>query len=87
MHLTLANATVAEATEYAEEGLYLKAKAFEEYGQAATVKLVLDKLPEIATEVARPLAKIDDIVWGYAKTGYKTVNGIHKSILHSLDFI
>ena len=46
----------------------LKAKAFEEYGQAATVKLVLDKLPEIATEVARPLAKIDDIVRGYAKT-------------------
>ena len=40
----------------------LKAQAYENYGEAATMKLVLDQLPKIAGEVAKPLAKIDDIV-------------------------
>jgi len=40
----------------------LKAESYASYGEAATMSLVLEKLPQIATEVARPLAKINDIV-------------------------
>jgi len=40
----------------------LKASAYKEYGEAATMKLVLDALPKIAAEVAAPLAKVDEIV-------------------------
>ena len=40
----------------------LKASAYKDYGEAATMKLVLDALPKIAAEVAAPLAKVDEIV-------------------------
>ena len=40
----------------------MKAESYASYGEAATMSLVLEKLPQIATEVARPLAKINDIV-------------------------
>merc|ERR1712235_26250 len=47
----------AEASE-----MELKASAYKDYGEAATMKLVLDALPKIAAEVAAPLAKVDEIV-------------------------
>jgi len=40
----------------------LKASAYKDYGDAATMKLVLDALPKLAAEVAAPLSKVDEIV-------------------------
>uniref|UniRef100_A0A8C2TL24 Flotillin n=2 Tax=Coturnix japonica TaxID=93934 RepID=A0A8C2TL24_COTJA len=58
-----AEAFVIEAIGMAEaEGLKLKAKALQNYGEAAKLALVLDALPEIAAKVAAPLSKVDEIV-------------------------
>merc|ERR1719392_600466 len=44
------------------EGMRLKAAAYKNYGDAAIMSLVLEALPQIAAEVAAPLAKTDEIV-------------------------
>ena len=40
----------------------MKAKAYQQYGDEAVMALVLESLPSIAKQVAKPLAKVDDIV-------------------------
>ncbi|XP_059511415.1 flotillin-2 isoform X3 [Stegostoma tigrinum] len=44
------------------ERMRLKAAAYQQYGNAAKMALVLDALPKIAAEVTAPLAKTDEIV-------------------------
>ncbi|XP_067866857.1 flotillin-2-like isoform X1 [Heterodontus francisci] len=44
------------------EKMRLKAAAYQQYGSAAKMALVLDALPKIAAEVTAPLAKTDEIV-------------------------
>ncbi|XP_072326046.1 flotillin-2 isoform X2 [Scyliorhinus torazame] len=44
------------------EKMRLKAAAYQQYGNAAKVALVLNALPKIAAEVTAPLAKTDEIV-------------------------
>ncbi|XP_040580298.1 LOW QUALITY PROTEIN: flotillin-2 [Lepeophtheirus salmonis] len=64
MRLTgAAEARAIEAVGRAEaEKMRMKAAAYKQYGDAAIMALVLDALPQIAAEVAAPLAKIDEIV-------------------------
>lgn len=58
-----AEASVIEAIGKAEaEKMKLKAEAYQQYGDAAKTALVLDCLPEIASKVAAPLSKVDEIV-------------------------
>merc|ERR1719158_2046992 len=52
-----------EAVGRAEaESMRMKASAYKQYGDAAIMSLVLEALPQIAAEVAAPLAKTDEIV-------------------------
>nr|AID21726.1 flotillin-2 [Dugesia japonica]APU52172.1 flotillin-2 [Dugesia japonica] len=44
------------------ERMRLKAAAYNKYGDAAILSLVLDALPKVAAEVAAPLAKTNEIV-------------------------
>ena len=44
------------------EALRMKAEAMKEYGQAAMMEMVVDKLPEMAKAVAEPLSKTDKII-------------------------
>merc|ERR1711936_82999 len=46
----------------AAERMRMKASAYKQYGDAAVMALVLEALPQIAAEVAAPLAKTDEIV-------------------------
>merc|ERR550539_1147183 len=56
-------ATAIEAVGRAEaEKMRMKASAYKQYGDAAIMALVLEALPQIAAEVAAPLAKTDEIV-------------------------
>eukprot|EP00051_Salpingoeca_urceolata_P028242 m.485829 g.485829 ORF g.485829 m.485829 type:complete len:451 (+) comp24000_c0_seq1:113-1465(+) len=58
-----AEASVISAIGEAEaNAMSARANAYKEYGDAAVTSLVLDALPEIAAEVAAPLAKTDEIV-------------------------
>ncbi|XP_044139739.1 flotillin-2 isoform X1 [Bufo gargarizans] len=58
-----AEASVIEAIGKAEaERMKLKAGAYQHYGEAAKMALVLECLPEIAAKVSAPLAKVDEIV-------------------------
>lgn len=58
-----AEAKAIEAVGRAEaESMRMKASAYKQYGDAATMSLVLEALPQIAAEVASPLAKTDQIV-------------------------
>merc|ERR550517_1900279 len=58
-----AEARAIEAVGRAEaESMRMKASAYKQYGDAAIMSLVLDALPQIAAEVAAPLAKTDEIV-------------------------
>uniref|UniRef100_A0A670KAM0 Flotillin n=1 Tax=Podarcis muralis TaxID=64176 RepID=A0A670KAM0_PODMU len=58
-----AEALVIEAIGKAEaEKMKLKAEAYQQYGEAAKMALVLDALPQIAAKVAAPLSKVDEIV-------------------------
>merc|ERR1719419_1059012 len=58
-----ADARAVEAVGRAEaERMRMKASAYKQYGDAAIMSLVLDALPQIAAEVAAPLAKTDEIV-------------------------
>merc|ERR1719225_2215346 len=56
-------ARAIEAVGRAEaEKMRMKASAYKQYGDAAIMALVLESLPQIAAEVAAPLAKTDEIV-------------------------
>lgn len=44
------------------EALRMKAEAMKEYGQAAMMEMVVDKLPEMAKAVAEPLSRTDKII-------------------------
>lgn len=58
-----AEAKSIEAVGRAEaESMRMKAKAYQQYGDEAVMALVLESLPSIAKQVAKPLEKIDDIV-------------------------
>merc|ERR1712024_25654 len=58
-----AEAKAVEAVGRAEaEKMRMKASAYKQYGDAAIMSLVLEALPQIAAEVAAPLAKTDEIV-------------------------
>ncbi|XP_061460572.1 flotillin-2 isoform X2 [Rhineura floridana] len=58
-----AEALVIEAIGKAEaEKMKLKAEAYQQYGEAAKMALVLDALPAIAAKVSAPLSKVDEIV-------------------------
>merc|ERR1719500_2254104 len=58
-----AEARAVEAVGRAEaESMRLKASAYKQYGDAAIMSLVLEALPQIAAEVAAPLAKTEEIV-------------------------
>merc|ERR1719158_2249302 len=58
-----AEARAVEAVGRAEaESMRMKAAAYQQYGDAAVMSLVLEALPSIAAEVAAPLAKTDEIV-------------------------
>merc|ERR1712050_105498 len=58
-----AEAKAVEAVGRAEaEKMRMKASAYKQYGDAAIMALVLEALPQIAAEVAAPLAKTDEIV-------------------------
>merc|ERR1719193_512266 len=58
-----AEAKAVEAVGRAEaERMRMKASAYKQYGDAAVLALVLEALPQIAAEVAAPLAKTDEIV-------------------------
>merc|ERR1719517_80131 len=58
-----ADARAIEAVGRAEaEKMRMKASAYKQYGDAAIMALVLEALPQIAAEVAAPLAKTDEIV-------------------------
>merc|ERR1719499_983468 len=58
-----AEAKAVEAVGRAEaERMRMKASAYKQYGDAAIMSLVLEALPQIAAEVAAPLAKTDEIV-------------------------
>ncbi|XP_063811970.1 flotillin-2 isoform X2 [Pseudophryne corroboree] len=58
-----AEALVIEAIGKAEaEKMKLKAEAYQHYGEAAKIALVLECLPQIAAKVSAPLAKVDEIL-------------------------
>merc|ERR1719168_491116 len=58
-----ADARAVEAVGRAEaEKMRMKASAYKQYGDAAILSLVLESLPQIASEVSAPLAKTDEIV-------------------------
>ena len=58
-----AEAKAIEAVGRAEaESMRVKAKAYQQYGDAAIMALVVEALPSIAAEIAAPLAKTDKIV-------------------------
>ena len=44
------------------EALRMKAEAMKEFGQAAMMEMVVDKLPDMAKAVAEPLSKTDKII-------------------------
>ena len=44
------------------EGMKVKADAFQYYGDAAIMDMIIDILPKVAAEVAAPLARTEDIV-------------------------
>ncbi|VDP98295.1 unnamed protein product [Trichobilharzia regenti] len=59
----IAKAEALEAVGRAEaERMRLRAEAYNKYGDAAILNLILDTLPQIAAEVAAPLSKTKEIV-------------------------
>lgn len=44
------------------EGMKVKADAFQYYGDAAIMDMIIDILPKVAAEVAAPLARTEDII-------------------------
>jgi flotillin len=58
----LAQAEVIKAQGYAQaDAMEKKAAAWQQYNQAAVIQMVVEKMPEIASAIAAPLAKTDKI--------------------------
>ena len=43
------------------EAMQKKADAFKKYGQAAMAQMIIDRLPEIAKNIAEPMSAIDSV--------------------------
>ena len=78
-----------EAVGRAEaEKMRMKASAYKQYGDAAIMALVLEALPQIAAEVAAPLAKTDEIVLlGGADKTTTEVNKLLGKYSHEFDLL
>lgn len=58
----IATAQAIEKKGLAEaEAMQKKADAFKKYGQAAMTQMIVERLPEIATAIASPMAAIDNV--------------------------
>lgn len=71
------------------EAMLKKAEAFKQYNDAAVTQMIIEKLPEIASSVAAPLAKTEKIVIvdngsGESKNGAAKVSGYVTDIIASL---
>ena len=66
--------SIAEA-----EGIDKKAEAMKKYGEAAVVEMIMKALPEIAKNVAEPLAKVDKITMYGEGNNTKLVSDIVNS--------
>jgi flotillin len=68
------------------ESLGNRAKAYEKYNQAAIYEMILDKLPELAKNVAEPLSKIEKIVMieSDGKLGTSKITGQVAEVLAQL---
>jgi flotillin len=53
---------ILDVGEAEAEGMKVKADAFQYYGDAAIMDMIIDVLPKVASEVAAPLARTEDIV-------------------------
>ena len=59
----LAQAEVIKAQAMAEaDGMQARAEAWKQYNEAAIAQMFIDKLPDIVSALAAPLAKVDRIV-------------------------
>ncbi len=59
----MAEVDIIEAKGKAEaEAMLKKAEAYKQYNDAAVTQMIIEKLPEIAREIAQPLAKTEKIV-------------------------
>lgn len=52
----------ADAMKAEAEAMEKKAEAYKQYGEAAIIQMLSDKLPEIAKSIAEPLSKTDKMV-------------------------
>lgn len=73
----LAEAQAIEKKGLAEaEAMRKKADAFKEYGDAAKAQMVIEKLPDIAEAVARPIAAIEKVnIYGTDGKGVSEMSG------------
>ena len=73
----LATAAAIEKQGLAEaEAMRKKAEAFKEYGDAAKAQMVIEKLPEIAEAVARPISSINNVsIYGTDGSGVSKMSG------------
>ena len=53
---------IAEAMKAEAEAMREKAEAYKQYGEAAIVQMIVEKLPDIAKNIAEPLAKTEKMV-------------------------
>lgn len=52
----------ADAMKAEAEAMQKKAEAYKEYGEAAIIQMLSDKLPEIARSIAEPLSKMEKMI-------------------------
>lgn len=58
------------------EAMEKKALAFQKYGDAAKAQMVIEKLPEIAESVAKPISSIKDVrIYGSDGNGIAQLSG------------
>ena len=75
-----AEAAAIQAKALAEaEGIDKKAEAMKKYGEAAVIEMIMAALPEIAKNVAEPLAKVDKITMYGEGNSAKLIGDIVKS--------
>ena len=73
----IAEAAAIEKKGIAEaEAMKKKADAFKQYGDAAKAQMVIEKLPEIARNVAEPISSIKDVrIYGGTGDGISQISG------------
>lgn len=83
-----AEAEAIKAKGLAEaEAIDKKAEAMKKYGQAAMMEMIVDKLPEIAKEIAAPISTIDKVTIidsGNGDSGVSSVGGYTPTIMAKL---